>query len=682
VSADNTLANRTRTYVLSILAGGILITLLAALAQVGPHEQPKALPWLLMALFLGALATESRPVQTASGPELTVVSALFVAAILLTGGVLGPAAVCAGTALAEVFERRPPVRIAFNAAQYLIASALSASIYELLIERRGYDWHAALLDPSNLPVLAAVITSYFLLNSGLVSGVIALDQGLPFWQVWRQAHNDIRAQYLAMVSLGVIMALLWQLAPWTWLLVVLVVGVVHLSFAQAEHLRQRSEALAAASAESERLRAAAEEHLRMVSMVYRSSVELVGAREAEAVPRVLVDIAARAFNFDSAAVFLFGQQSTEEVRLAASWSLLPQDERVLARVLSDPSLHEGLRRGETIFYNAGPVQGGNGRAPAGPVSAAVLVSTSLLEEALRWQTIVGLPLLASEMLFGMFVAGYTTRRALDLQDRQLLGILVHQGAQALLRLRLAREAAEVETLREVDRARTQILATVSHELRSPLQAIAGYSEVLCEQELSPQEVREIARQIYVGAQRLKYLVDDIVTFYRLGSGAFRIFPERLELPPVLHEAVMQVQAATAGTRPLIEVSIAEPLPCVYADRMRVLQILTNLLSNAVKFSPPGAPIQLCTHAEGDWVKLVVKDHGIGIPAEDLPHIFEPFYRTRQSEQRRIQGTGLGLAIVKRLVELQGGRIEVHSTVGVGSTFMVCLPVAVPQPQHT
>ncbi len=668
-------ANRTRVYVLCILAAGALIPLAGALAQVGPREQPRELAWLLAALFLGALATESRPVRTASGPELTVVSALFIAALLLTGGVVGPAAVCAGTALAEALERRPPLRIAFNAAQYLIASTLSAGLYEFLTERRGYEWHAALLNPLHLPVLAAVLSSYFLLNSGLVSGVIALDQGMSFWQVWRRAHHDIRAQYLAMVSLGVIMALLWQLAPWTWLLIVLVVGVVHLSFAQAEHLRQRSEALAVASAESDRLRAAAEEHLRMVSMVYRSSVELIGAREPEVVPRVLVDIAARAFGFDSAAVFLCSHQPGE-VRLAASWSLLPQDERVLARVLSDTALHECLHRGETIFSNAGPPQSAPARTPPAPVSAAVLVSTSLLEEALPWETIVGLPLLAGDTLFGIFVAGYTTRRELDLQDRQLLGILVHQAAQALLRLRLAREAAEVETLREIDRARTQILATVSHELRSPLAAVAGYSEVLCEQTLSPQEVREIARQINEGAQRLVYLVEDIATFYRLGSGAFRIFPERLDVRPVMDEAVRQVQAATSAMRPCIEVSAADPLPCVYADRMRLLQILTNLLSNAVKFSPPGAPIRLSAYAEDSYVVLQVEDQGTGIAPEDLPHIFEPFYRTRQSDERRIQGTGLGLAIVKRLVEFQGGSIEVVSTVGAGSVFTVRLPAAV------
>ena len=188
----------------------------------------------------------------------------------------------------------------------------------------------------------------------------------------------------------------------------------------------------------------------------------------------------------------------------------------------------------------------------------------------------------------------------------------------------------------------------------------------------------MARQIHEGARRLQYLVDDITTFYRLGSGAFRVFPERLAVRAIMDEAVRQVQAASAAMRPQIEVSAADPLPCVYADRMRLLQILTNLLSNAVKFSPPGAPIRLSAHAEESHVVLQVEDRGIGIAPEDLPHIFEPFYRTRQSDQRRIQGTGLGLAIVKRLVELQGGSIEVVSTVGAGSIFTVRLPAAVAQ----
>jgi hypothetical protein len=115
----------------------------------------------------------------------------------------------------EVLQRRPLVRVAFNAAQYLISTTAAATVYELLVARLGADWHVALLDIRGTPLLGASISVYFLLNSRLVAGVIALSRGLSFWQVWRQAQQDIRVQYLAMVALGILMAMLWPRAPWT-----------------------------------------------------------------------------------------------------------------------------------------------------------------------------------------------------------------------------------------------------------------------------------------------------------------------------------------------------------------------------------------------------------------------------------------------------------------------------------
>ncbi len=340
-----------RAYTLAVIVAGLVLPLLAAALHFGPRELPRDTPWLLLSLFAATLLTESRPTRTTAGPQLTVVSALFIAAFLLTGGAIGPLAVCAGSATVEVFQRRSPVRIAFNAAQYLLATTAAARVYELLIEWRGADWHAAALNIRAAPALGASILVYFLLNSGLVAGVIALTRGLSFWQVWRQAQQDIRVQYLAMVALGIIMAILWPRAPWTWLLVGLVIAVVHLSFAQAAHLQQRTEELAAASAESDRLRSIAEQRLHRVSMVYRSSIELVGAHQAEAVPRVLVDIAARAFGFDAAAVCLF-ELEEESARVAAAWSLLPAEERAVLRLARDAQLGERLREGEAWFVQA------------------------------------------------------------------------------------------------------------------------------------------------------------------------------------------------------------------------------------------------------------------------------------------------------------------------------------------
>lgn len=455
----------------------------------------------------------------------------------------------------------------------------------------------------------------------------------------------------------------------------LVAAVVHLSFAQAAHLQQRTEELAAASAESDRLRAMAEQRLHRVSMVYRSSVELVGAQQDDTMPRVLADIAARAFGFDAVVVCLY-EPAQASPRVAAAWPILPADERAVLRLVSDSRLTERLREGEAWYA----LQEADGRrAGAAGLHGVKAAAPPTEEAAVPWPVTTVLPLLAGEHLFGMLVAGYLTARDLALHDRHLLSMLAHRGAQALLRLKLGREASEVETLRRVDRARTQVLATVSHELRSPLTAVAGYSELLCSEDLSPQEVRETAWHIAADARRLLYLVEDITTFYRLGSAAFRIFPERLEVVPLLEEALTLARPAASATRHqfVLDVDLDRPLPDVYiyTDRVRVLQILANLLNNAVKFSPPGSTVRLGAHAVQNQLVFEVEDHGAGIAPEDLARIFEPFYRTAHSDRQAIQGTGLGLAIVKRLVELQNGSIEVRSTVGLGSTFIVRLPAA-------
>lgn len=344
----------------------------------------------------------------------------------------------------------------------------------------------------------------------------------------------------------------------------LVAAVVHLSFAQAAHLQQRTEELAAASAESDRLRAMAEQRLHRVSMVYRSSVELVGAQQDDTMPRVLADIAARAFGFDAVVVCLY-EPAQASPRVAAAWPILPADERAVLRLVSDSRLTERLREGEAWYA----LQEADGRrAGAAGLHGVKAAAPPTEEAAVPWPVTTVLPLLAGEHLFGMLVAGYLTARDLALHDRHLLSMLAHRGAQALLRLKLGREASEVETLRRVDRARTQVLATVSHELRSPLTAVAGYSELLCSEDLSPQEVRETAWHIAADARRLLYLVEDITTFYRLGSAAFRIFPERLEVVPLLEEALTLARPAASATRHqfVLDVDLDRPLPDVYIYR--------------------------------------------------------------------------------------------------------------------
>jgi signal transduction histidine kinase len=231
--------------------------------------------------------------------------------------------------------------------------------------------------------------------------------------------------------------------------------------------------------------------------------------------------------------------------------------------------------------------------------------------------------------------------------------------------------SDLERVRAADRDRAGFLAAVSHELRSPLNAILGFADVLMTEVDGPltPEAREEVEQIRGSGKHLLDLINDILEFSAIESGQLKLTRARVDLVAVAGEVVREA-VGLVGERPVTVRMEAEQV-FARADSKRVRQVLTNLLGNAIKFTQSGEVVVRIDRHEG-WAHLSVRDTGPGISPRELALIFQE-YKQATEERARRRGTGLGLAIARRLVLLHGGRIEVDSQLGVGSTFHVLLP---------
>jgi signal transduction histidine kinase len=261
-----------------------------------------------------------------------------------------------------------------------------------------------------------------------------------------------------------------------------------------------------------------------------------------------------------------------------------------------------------------------------------------------------------------------------------LAALLHEQSVAraveLEGLRRERDVlrAELVRLAELEDAQQRFTAMVIHDIRTPTSVIAGLTGVLQNRldELGPERVQDFLATVVRNADRIERLLDDILTVARLESQGFRYELGAVDLAVVAREACDQIETATGRT---VDLRITDDLPPVRADTDRQLQILHNLLTNAAKFSGSGSPIEVALRAQGDEVVVTVRDEGRGIAAEDLDKLFQPFARLEHRAVDKVGGTGLGLYVTRLLVEGQGGRIEVSSVPGAGTTVTYTVPRA-------
>ena len=233
--------------------------------------------------------------------------------------------------------------------------------------------------------------------------------------------------------------------------------------------------------------------------------------------------------------------------------------------------------------------------------------------------------------------------------------------------------AMADGLARTEQLRRHLVTDVAHELRTPLTNIRGYIEALQDGVANPSPI--VLDSIHEEAMLLNRLVEDLQELALVEAGQLKLVCQAVAPDDLILRAVTSVQPAAVAKQIKIAADLPETLPPVYADRERIGQVLHNLLDNAITHTTAQGEVTVSARVSGPEIEIDVRDTGAGIAYQDLPNVFERFYRADRSRARDTGGFGLGLAIVKQLVEAHGGRVWVRSTVGVGSTFLFTLPIA-------
>ena len=291
-----------------------------------------------------------------------------------------------------------------------------------------------------------------------------------------------------------------------------------------------------------------------------------------------------------------------------------------------------------------------------------------------WRAALAVPLVRAGQSLGVLTVRSTYPLArFDDDDARLLGLFGDQAVAALTTAELVEQQRQaVEQLERLNGAKSNFVSIVSHEFRTPLTGIQGFSELIRDEDLTPAEMKEYAADINKDAQRLNRMITEMLDLDRMESGRMTLSRERTDVNAIVSEAAQRL--APNSPRHPVQLNLDPDLPLVDIDRDKINQVILNLLSNAVKYSPGGGKIAITTRVEGDYVHVFVRDSGLGIPADSLEKVFERYSRLESGATRYIQGTGLGLPIARQIIEMHGGHAWVESTVGEGSVFQFTLPL--------
>jgi signal transduction histidine kinase len=287
------------------------------------------------------------------------------------------------------------------------------------------------------------------------------------------------------------------------------------------------------------------------------------------------------------------------------------------------------------------------------------------------RSLMAVPLVSRGQPLGVILAAAAEGTLFKQEDAALVSELSRHGSLAIDNARLYRESQQAVQARE------EVLAIVSHDLRNPLNAVMLAASLLQMSDKVAPDDREQLEIIDISAKRMQRLIEDLLDVTRLEGGKqLPIDPGPLDVQSLFEETyeLFKSQAVTGSIT--LQCHVPKDVPPVYADRHRVLQVLSNLIGNAMKFTPPGGMITCHAESEDGKVTIAVADSGPGIPRENLGDIFNPYWQAKRTARL---GAGLGLPIAKGIVESHGGRIWVESEAGNGTKFFFTLPIAVDAP---
>jgi signal transduction histidine kinase len=285
-----------------------------------------------------------------------------------------------------------------------------------------------------------------------------------------------------------------------------------------------------------------------------------------------------------------------------------------------------------------------------------------------FRTMLGVPMLAEDRALGVIVLWRKAIAPFDHRTIALVEGFATQGVIAIQNVMTAR-ALEIASAHK-----SEFLASMSHELRTPLNAVIGFSDVLLERmfgELNERQ-EEYVRDIRDSGQHLLELINEILDLSKVEAGRMELEPSLLSLPALLEQGLALVRERALRQRLTVALEISDGVGDVWADEVKLKQVVVNLLTNAVKFTPVGGAVDVDARVTGEEAIVSVRDTGVGIAPADQERIFEAFQRG--DRRASVEGTGLGLTLSKRFVELHGGRMWVESALGSGSTFGFAIPV--------
>jgi two-component system sensor histidine kinase KdpD len=282
-----------------------------------------------------------------------------------------------------------------------------------------------------------------------------------------------------------------------------------------------------------------------------------------------------------------------------------------------------------------------------------------------------LPLVTRESIVGV-IGLRVTEKHISPEQRQLMEAWAGLAAIAIERVKLAEKAREAALLVESDKLRAALFNSISHELRTPLASIVGAASTLLESEklYSAEDRRELLETVRDGANRMERVIANLLDTARMESGMMKLKNDWCDVEDIIGTALRRM-GSSVHTRPLT-VKMPSALPLVRGDSVLLEQVLINLIDNAIKYSLTGSAIDITVTEAADMISISVADRGVGIPAEELPRIFDKFYRV-QHRGIRASGTGLGLSICKGIIEAHGGEIRAENRAGGGTVITFTLP---------
>mgnify|MGYP006287319201 CR=1 FL=1 len=320
----------------------------------------------------------------------------------------------------------------------------------------------------------------------------------------------------------------------------------------------------------------------------------------------------------------------------------------------------------TVHANAG-----NGHSPPQPEPELVEMVRQSQEPISIGQQRIVVPIRFENRALGLIDLRRHDGDAFSSDHVQLASRLADHAAIAIENARL------YEEVHQANRAKTEFVSLVAHELRTPMTSIRGYADILAKEIAGPLTLQQsqFLNTIRSNVDRMQILVSDLQDISRIEAGKLKLEIRSTYLEDAMEEAVRVVQRSLEEREQHLSQEVPATLPPVQADPARLTQVLVNLLSNASKYSAEGQEIDVQAWVADDLVHCAVSDRGIGMSPEDEVQLFTKFFRSEDPQVREQTGTGLGLCIVKNLVEMQGGEIEVETEAGQGSTFTFTVPVA-------